>query len=82
MSTNGKVETWIDGNRFNINRNMIPLSELQKYAGRWVAWSADGTRIVASHADMLALCDIIDQAGLKSSDVVYSQIHADEVGLE
>ena len=82
MSTNNKADGWIDANLFNINRNKVPLTELQKYAGQWVAWSADGTRIVASHPDMLALCDIIDRSGLKPFEVVLSQIHADEVGLE
>jgi hypothetical protein len=82
MNTNGKASGWIDGNLFNINSNKVPLAELQKYAGQWVAWSADGTRIVASHSDMLALCDIVDRAGLGPHEVVYGQIHADEVGLE
>jgi hypothetical protein len=81
MSANGKMTGWIDGNLFNINRNKVPLAELQKYAGQWVAWAADGSQIVASHPDPLALCSIIEQAGLKSDEVVYSQIHADEVGL-
>ena len=29
------------------NRTMFPLEELAKYSGQWVAWSPDGTRIVA-----------------------------------
>jgi hypothetical protein len=81
MNANGKMDGWIDGNLFNINRNNFPLTELQKYAGQWVAWSADGTRIVASHPDPLTLCDMVDRAGFKPYEVVYSEIHADEVGL-
>jgi hypothetical protein len=77
VSNNGKADGWIDGNAFNTNRNNVPLCELKKYAGQWVAWSADGTRIVASHPDMLTLCDIVDRAGLKPFEVVYSEIHAD-----
>jgi hypothetical protein len=82
MSSAAKGDSWFDGNLFNINRNKFPLADLQKYAGQWVAWSADGTHIVASHADMLALCKILDDAGVKPLDVLYTQIHADEVGLE
>ena len=82
MSTNGKADGWIDANLFNINRNKVPLSELQKYAGQWVAWSADGTHIVASHPTMLGLCDLLDKEGIDSMSVVLSEIHADEVGLE
>jgi hypothetical protein len=33
------------------NRQQFPADELQKYAGRYVAWSPDGTRIVASDED-------------------------------
>jgi hypothetical protein len=32
------------------NRQAFPLDELEKYAGRWVAWAVDGTHIVASSA--------------------------------
>ena len=81
MNSNGKADGWIDGTLYSKNRRDFPLKELQKYAGQWVAFSADGTRIVASHPDMLALCGIIDRAGLKPHEVVYSLIHADEVGL-
>jgi hypothetical protein len=30
------------------NRRAFPLEELEKYAGQWVAWSLDGSHIVAS----------------------------------
>lgn len=32
------------------NRRAFPLEELEKYAGQWVAWAPDGTRIVAASA--------------------------------
>lgn len=30
------------------NRRAFPLEELEKYAGQWVAWSLDGSHIVAA----------------------------------
>ena len=82
MSSNGKMDGWIDGTLYSKNRRDFPLQELQKYAGQWVAFSADGTRIVASHPTMLGLCDLLDKEGIDSMSVVLSEIHADEVGLE
>ena len=34
----------------NENRNRFPAEELEKYRGQYIAWSLDGTRIIA-HAD-------------------------------
>lgn len=30
------------------NRRAFPLDELEKYAGQWVAWTLDGSHIIAS----------------------------------
>jgi hypothetical protein len=45
------------------NRQAIPLEELDKYAGQWVAWAPDGSRIVASTDDELVLNEKVIQAG-------------------
>lgn len=37
-----------DFNRFNENIHKFPPEELLKYRGQHVAWSLDGTRILAS----------------------------------
>ena len=34
--------------KFLANRAAFPAQELARYAGQWVAWSPDGTRIAAS----------------------------------
>jgi hypothetical protein len=34
--------------QFLANRATFPVEELAKYAGCWVAWSPDGTRVAAS----------------------------------
>ena len=33
--------------KFLANRAAFPVEDLAKYAGQWVAWSPDGTRIAA-----------------------------------
>lgn len=41
------------------NRRTFPLEELEKYAGQWVAWTLDGSQVVAgssqSEEDLIAL---------------------------
>ncbi len=36
---------------FMKNRAAFPLDELMKFAGQWIAWSPDGTAVVASSAE-------------------------------
>ncbi len=82
MHANGQANGRFDGTLYSENRRNFPVQELQKYAGRWVAFSGDGTRIVDSDTDIHQLCDRLDASGIDAESVVLSQIHADEVGLE
>jgi hypothetical protein len=52
-----------DRRRYLENRAKFPLEELGRYAGRWVAWSPDGARVVAHAANPQALDDLIRDAG-------------------
>jgi hypothetical protein len=45
------------------NRVAFPLGELAKHRGEWVAWSPDGTRLVATSRDPEALDDLVRAAG-------------------
>jgi len=47
--------------KFLANRAAFPAEKLAKYAGQWVAWSPDGTRVAAS-ASSPELLDAILQA--------------------
>ena len=37
--------------KFLANRSVFPVDALAKFAGQWVAWSPDGSRVAASAAD-------------------------------
>lgn len=64
------------------NRHQFPHDELDKYAGKYVAWSPDGTRIIASDEDPLKLVDAIDELGFESSEVVIEPVpFPDEIVL-
>jgi len=49
--------------KFLENRQKFPLEELAKHLGKWVAWSPDGGRILASAADPGDLEELVRAAG-------------------
>jgi hypothetical protein len=56
------------------NRGLFPAHELEKYFGKEVAWSLDGTRIVASGDDTAAVGAAVLKAGYRSDDVVLAYV--------
>lgn len=61
---------------FNENRNKLPAEELLKYAGQHVAWSRDGTRILAGDLELSGAIAKLQAAGFHSSEVVWSWVPA------
>jgi hypothetical protein len=55
-------------------RRCFPPESLVPYAGQWVAFLADGTKIVAHHEDYLTLSKMVAEAGYGPLDVVLSAI--------
>lgn len=53
------------------NRNKAP-EEWAKHAGRYVAWNLEGTKIVASGADLEELEANLATVGIKGDQVVQS----------
>ena len=51
------------------NRCQFLPDDLLPYAEHWVAWSLDGSRIVAHHPDLMEVKRMIDEAGIASEDV-------------
>ena len=56
------------------NRARFSEQELALYYGKEVAWSLDGTRIVASGDDPRQVCAAVQQAGLRSDEVVLAYV--------
>jgi hypothetical protein len=81
MAENRK-DVWPPGELFRRNQNQFPAEELMKYAGQHVAWSRDGTRILASGESFGAVDDQLQAAGIDPSTVVFSFVDPpDEVRL-
>lgn len=68
----------MDVQLFQTNRQRFPPDELAKYAGKYVAWSPDGTRILACNEDELRLADAIRAAGHNSADVLIAFVPAED----
>ena len=60
----------LDWGVYVVNRAKWGVEELRPYAGQWLAWSLDGSRIVAHHADPNVVCDSVLAAGLTGEEVV------------
>ena len=56
------------------NRAKFLPEDLIPYEGQWVAWSLDGSRIVAHHEDLEQVEREVQQAGLTLEDVIFDSI--------
>jgi hypothetical protein len=68
----------MDVQQFYKNRQQFPPEELARYAGKFVAWSPDGTHILASDEDELRLANAIRAGGHNSADVLIAYVPADD----
>ncbi len=72
----------MDMQKFLKNRQQFPAHELARYAGKYVAWSPDGTSILASDDDELHLDHVLKAAGHDPADILVSFVpFPDEVIL-
>jgi hypothetical protein len=71
----------MDMQQFLRNRNEFPLEELSRYAGQYIAWSADGTRILASDEEPLRLMETLDGLGIDPGETVISYIPEEDGSL-
>ena len=68
---------------FEQNRTGFPLDELRKYDGQWVAFSADGQRIVASGQ---TIAHLVEQVRLAHEDlgtvmIEHVELESSEINL-
>jgi hypothetical protein len=64
--------------KFLANRAAFPATELMKYSGQWVAWSPDGTRVVACAPDPKMLDAILQACGEDPASCVVEGIPGDD----
>jgi hypothetical protein len=62
---------------FRENRAKFPLDELKQYDGQWVAFSADGRRIVASAATIAAVAERV-----RSTNERLAEVMIEHIGIE
>lgn len=59
---------------YSENRAKFPPDDLLPYAGQWVAWTADGTRIVAHGIEIERVEQELQALGIAPSAVVWEEI--------
>jgi hypothetical protein len=74
MNNNQRRGLFIDSKRYNENRNRFSLEQLEPYAGQYVAFNAEGTRILAHGEDHPAVEAMLRASGIDPETVVFSRI--------
>jgi hypothetical protein len=73
MDKPDNLDGWPDP-KFHENQNKFPVEELWKYAGQQVAWSWDGTRILAAAPDDAQLFQKLAELGIDFQRVVFDYV--------
>jgi hypothetical protein len=74
MNLNGKQTSAVDLVVFEENQKKIDPQDLVPYAGRWVAFSGDGTHVVESAEEIEDLGRKLEAAGIDASTIVWARI--------
>jgi hypothetical protein len=72
---------WLDPT-FLENQRKFPADERQRYAGQHIAWSWDGTRILAGDLDRRALDEKLCAAGIDPGRVVHDYVEDADVSSQ
>jgi hypothetical protein len=71
----------INSHTYTANRARFPLAELEKHAGQWVAFSADGQRILDSCPGLDQLRARLVRNGTDPEAVVFERVPAESMIL-
>lgn len=67
--------------KFAENSAKFPVEELWKHIGQHIAWSWDGTCIVAAAPTETELYRILDERNIDSERVVFDYVHDPDVSI-
>jgi hypothetical protein len=70
MNTDSRPAPWIDA-RFLENQRRFPAEELLRYQGQHIAWSWDGSRVLAADANRRVLDQKLRDAGIDPLHVIH-----------
>jgi hypothetical protein len=65
--------------QFVKNRNAFPVDELDRYAGQHIAWSPDGTQILASDPDPLKVLAAVKALGYDPAETPIEDIPIEDI---
>lgn len=68
----------IEINEFRRNQSQFPREELEKYNGLYVAWSEDGTSILAADANRIRVNAMLKTAGYDPGEILVSLVAVPE----
>jgi hypothetical protein len=68
----------IEINEFRRNQRRFPREELEQYNGQYVAWSADGARILAAHHNPAQLDAMLVAAGHDPGEILVNLVAVPE----
>lgn len=74
MAECGKENPQLDWDVYVENRSKIPPEVLRPYLGQWLAWSLDGTHVVASDPDLEGLASKLAALGLATDEVLHEAL--------
>jgi len=68
----------IEINQFRRNQSLFSRAELEKLNGQYVAWSPDGTSILAADPDPLRVDALLSEGGYDPAEILVSRVAVPE----